>query len=55
MIEIKKVETKRDLKKFIQFHYDLYRGNKYDAPNLFSDEIFTLSKDKNAAFDFCEA
>ena len=53
-IEIKKVENKKDLKKFIQFHYDLYRGNEYDAPNLLSDEIFTLSKDKNVAFDFCE-
>ena len=24
-------------------------------PNLYSDEVNTLSKDKNAAFDFCEA
>ena len=53
-IEIKKVENKKDLKKFIQFHYDLYKGDKYDAPNLLSDELFTLSKDKNVAFDFCE-
>ena len=54
-VEIKRVETKKDLKKFIQFHYDLYRGNKYDAPSLFLDELNTLRKDKNAAFDFCEA
>lgn len=54
-IEIKKVESKKDLKTFIDFHYDLYEGNQYDAPNLFSDDMNTLSKDKNAAFDFCEA
>ena len=55
LIEIKKVENKKDLKTFIDFHYDLYEGNEYDVPNLFSDEMNTLSKDKNAAFEFCES
>nr|WP_295288944.1 N-acetyltransferase [uncultured Prevotella sp.] len=55
LIEIKKVESKKDLKTFIDFHYDLYEGNEYDVPNLFSDEMNTLSQDKNAAFEFCEA
>ena len=54
-VQIKRVETKKDLKDFIEFHYDLYEGNQYDAPNLYSDELKTLSRDKNAAFDFCEA
>ena len=52
---IKKVENKRDLKTFIEFHYDLYKGNAYDVPNLYSDDMNTLSQDKNAAFEFCEA
>jgi len=55
MIEIRKVESKRQLRDFIQFRYDLYRGDKYDVPYLYSDELFTLSKDKNASFDVCEA
>ena len=54
-VQIKRVETKKDLKAFIEFHYDLYEGDPYDAPNLYSDELNTLSRDKNAAFDFCEA
>ncbi len=54
-ITISKVETKKDLETFIQVHHDLYRGNQYDAPNLRSDDRVTLGKDKNAAFDFCEA
>lgn len=54
-IQIKRVETRKDLKRFIEFHYDLYKGNPYDVPNLYSDEVNTLSKNKNAAFDFCEA
>ena len=54
-IVIKKVETKRQLRDFIELHYELYKGNEYDAPNLYSDELRTLSKDKNSAFEFCEA
>lgn len=54
-VEIRKVESRRDLRTFIDFHYDLYEGNPYDAPNLYTDEVNTLRKDKNAAFDFCEA
>ncbi len=54
-IEIRKVSSKKDLTTFIDFHYDLYKGNAYDAPTLFSDDFSTLSKDKNAAFEFCEA
>ena len=56
-IEIKKVANKRDLEQFIQFHYDLYHGCPYDAPNLHSDEVQTLSpyiKEPNAAFEFCD-
>ena len=55
LIQIKRVESKKDLKTFIDFHYDLYEGNAYDVPNLFSDDMNTLSKERNAAFDFCEA
>ena len=54
-VTIKKVSNKKELEKFVDFHYDLYAGNAYDVPNLFSDEMNTLDKSKNAAFEFCEA
>lgn len=54
-IEIRRVESKKDLKHFIDFHYDLYEGNPYDAPTLFMDDMNTLRRDRNVAFDFCEA
>ena len=54
-VVIKKVETKKELKDFIELHYELYKGNAYDAPNLYSDELNTLSRDHNPAFEFCEA
>lgn len=54
-ITIRKVSDRRGLEDFIDFHYDLYDGDAYDVPNLFSDELKTLCHDKNAAFEFCEA
>lgn len=54
-IEIKKVETRSELDAFIEFHYDLYKDNPYDVPNLYSDEVKNFSKDKNPAFEFSDA
>lgn len=54
-IEIRKVTDKKGLRAFINFHYDLYKGNPYDAPTLFSDDWNTLNKNRNAAFEFCDA
>lgn len=56
MIEIKTIEpTKRNLKMFTQFQIDLYEGNNCYVPPLVSDDVATLSPDKNPAFDFCDA
>ena len=54
-IEIKQVTNRKELKQFVQFYYDLYRGNKYAVPYLFFDEMTTLRKDKNPSFECCEA
>lgn len=55
MIEIKEVTTKDDLKRFVQFYYDLYRGNDCAVPFLYFDEMATLRSDKNPSFECCEA
>jgi hypothetical protein len=49
------VSSKKDLKKFIAFPYELYKNNKYFIPPLRFDEIKTLDKKVNPAFDFCES
>lgn len=54
-VEIKKVETKEDLKTFVNFFYDLYRKCDFAVPYLYSTEIYTLRKDRNPAFAFCDA
>ena len=55
MVEIRKVSTKRELKTFIQFFYDLYRNCGQAVPYLFFDEMATLRRDKNPSFECCEA
>ena len=45
-IEIKQVTNRKELKQFVQFYYDLYRGNNCAVPYLFFDEMTTLRKDK---------
>jgi ribosomal protein S18 acetylase RimI-like enzyme len=54
-VEIRKVDGSKDLRQFIDFPVRLYRDvtNYVPAPRL--DEVRTLRKDKNPAFEFCEA
>ena len=54
-VNIVKVENKRQLKNFIEFGYSLYKNNPYYVPELYGDVMNTLRKDRNSAFEFCEA
>lgn len=54
-ISIKKVSSKKQLKQFIRFNYELYKDSPYSVPDLLDDMLNTFSKKKNAAFEFCEA
>ncbi len=54
-IQIKTVTTRKELKTFVRFANKLYKGNKYYVPSMPLDDLKTLDKNYNAAFDFCEA
>jgi hypothetical protein len=54
-ITIKKVATGKDLRKFINYPYTLYKDNKFWCPPMRLDDKNTLSRKKNPAFEFCEA
>jgi len=54
-IEIKQVNSLKELKKFVDFPFKLFKGNAFWVPPLKFDEINTLRKDRNPAFEFCEA
>lgn len=54
-VTIVKVENNRQLKRFVKFGYELYKECPYYVPELFEDAMNTLRKDRNAAFEFCDA
>lgn len=53
MVEIKEVETKSDITKFVEFPNKLYKGNKFYVPFFSGDEKNKFDKDKNESYDDC--
>ncbi len=54
-ISIVEVTNKKLMNAFLNFPYELYKGNPYNVPALRFDEANTLNPKKNPAFDHCEA
>ncbi|MBQ2919323.1 MAG: N-acetyltransferase [Bacteroidales bacterium] len=54
-VTIKAVSSKSEMKTFVRFANRLYKGNRYYVPSMPLDDLNTLDKNKNGAFEFCEA
>ena len=54
-MDVVPVEGPRDLRRFIQFPYDHYRGNPYWVAPLPTDELARLTPGKNPYFEHAEA
>ncbi len=55
-IEVKPIiHNKKELKKYVDLGIKLYEGNDCFVPPLRFDEVDTLLREKNPAYDFCEA
>lgn len=54
MIEIKEINSKRDIKKFVDFPNKLYRDNEYYVPAFYADELNMLNPKKNPAYQYSE-
>jgi len=54
-VQIREVITRSDLKKFIEFPFSIYRDNQNWIPPLLMDEYHTLRREKNPAFEYCQA
>ena len=52
---IHEVTSRGDLRNFVDFPYQLYKNHPYFVPPLRFDEEATLRKDKNPAYDYCDA
>ncbi|MCX7775548.1 MAG: GCN5 family acetyltransferase [Spirochaetaceae bacterium] len=54
-VEISMVDSLLELKRFVNFPVTLYGNEPNWVPALYSDDLNTLRKDRNPAFEFCEA
>ena len=53
--KIKEVTTRKDLRAFVHFPNQLYKGNPYYVPQIESMDRDTLTPEKNHAFEVCES
>ncbi len=51
---IKEVIEKKDLKNFVRFNIELYKDCPYHVPGLIDEEMMTLDKNQNPAFETCD-
>lgn len=54
-VTIKTVTSRKELNTFVRFANKLYKGNKYYVPCMPFDDMNTLDKEKNGAFEFCKS
>jgi len=54
-IEIKEIQSQRELRDFVKFQMDLYKGNPYFVPGLLVEEVNSLDVSKNPAFKHATA
>jgi len=50
MIEIRKIESRIELKAFVKFPFQLYRDNPYWVPPIIKEELEMLDKEVNPVF-----
>ena len=55
MLEIKEVSSKKDIDRFVNFQFELYKNHPYWVPPIKSDEKKALLPSTNPAFEFCDA
>ena len=54
-IEIREVQTKAELRKFVDYPNELYKDVPQFVPAFYGDDLADWDKKKNPAFDYCEA
>ena len=53
-ITIREINSKREIRQFVQFGIDLYKGNPYYCPPIFFDEVNTFDPKSNPALEVCD-
>ena len=55
MITIKEALSKKDMKDYVMFSFELYKNNPYWIPPIIAEELETFDKTKNPALQTAEA
>ena len=55
MITVKEIHSKNELKAFVKFPFQLYKGSEYWVPPIIKEELVTFDKKKNPVFKDAEA
>ena len=55
MIEIRRIEGRKALKRFVEFAIDLYKGAEYYIPPIISMEVDMHDPVKNPVYQFCDS
>lgn len=55
MITVKEIRGRKQLKRFVKFAIDLYKGNDCYVPPIISDEVNNLDPRHNPALWFCDS
>lgn len=55
MITVKEITSRKDLKAFVKFPFELYKDSKYWVPPIIKQELDTFNKEKNPIFNDAEA
>ncbi|MDL2235771.1 GNAT family N-acetyltransferase [Christensenellaceae bacterium OttesenSCG-928-L17] len=54
MVIVKEISEKKDIKKFIQFPNDLYRGHACYVPDMLDSQVADFDRTKNPAYEYCD-
>lgn len=54
-VQIREITTRKDLKRFVRFPFDLYTNSPFWVPPLIKEEIREMTPGINPAFEHCEA
>ena len=54
-LQLREVQNRRDLRKFVRFPRLLYRENHYWVPPLYNGVMNTFDPDKNAAYEYSQS
>ena len=55
MITVTEIHSKKDLRQFVKFPFQLYKDSKYWVPPIINQELQTFNKKKNPIFQDAEA